>query len=90
MQTPIPPPFETTVKGLPSGAVLITQRSEGVETSIYVPAGCEVALCNAIHHANDSRQCPHGRVVGECNDCDVAADFAYDAAREDRVFGRGR
>ncbi len=32
--------------------------------------------------------CPHGNPAGECNDCDVASDFAFDAAREDRVFGR--
>ncbi len=34
------------------------------------------------------RVCPHGKTAGECNDCDVAADFAFDAAREDRAFGR--
>jgi hypothetical protein len=31
-------------------------------------------------------QCPHGRTAGECNACDVAGDFAFDAAREDRFF----
>jgi hypothetical protein len=29
-------------------------------------------------------ECPHGNKVGECNDCDVAGDFAYDANRENR------
>ena len=28
--------------------------------------------------------CPHGNAWGECNPCDVAADFAHDAAREQR------
>lgn len=29
-------------------------------------------------------ECPHGKRVGECDDCDVQADLAYDSAREDR------
>ena len=33
-------------------------------------------------------KCPHGEVLGECNACDVAGDHAFDAAREDRMFGR--
>jgi len=32
--------------------------------------------------------CPHGESYGECNACDVAGDHAFDAAREDRIFGR--
>jgi len=28
--------------------------------------------------------CPHGNPLGDCTPCDVAADLAYDAAREDR------
>lgn len=35
-------------------------------------------------------QCPHGKTVGECNACDIAGDIAFDAAREDRAFGRSR
>ncbi len=34
------------------------------------------------------RVCPHSKTAGECHDCDIAADFAFDAAREDRAFGR--
>lgn len=34
--------------------------------------------------------CPHDRPVGHCDACDVAGDFAADAAREDRIFGRTR
>ena len=34
--------------------------------------------------------CPHGETIGECNACDMQADFAYDAAREARMFGGGR
>lgn len=33
-------------------------------------------------------KCPHGSKPGECEACDVASDFAYDATREDRCFGR--
>jgi hypothetical protein len=29
-------------------------------------------------------QCAHGNDLGDCTACDVASDFAYDAAREDR------
>lgn len=29
--------------------------------------------------------CPHGRRAGECGDCDVEGDRAFDAAREDRL-----
>lgn len=37
------------------------------------------------------RECPHGAMADHgCSACDVAADFAYDAAREDRHFGGGR
>jgi len=32
--------------------------------------------------------CPHGKQIHECNDCMIASDHAYDAARERRVFGR--
>jgi hypothetical protein len=32
--------------------------------------------------------CPHGRKWGQCDDCDADGDFAFDAAREDRIFGR--
>lgn len=32
--------------------------------------------------------CPHGQPVGECAQCDADGDFAFDAAREDRIFGR--
>lgn len=32
--------------------------------------------------------CPHGETMGGCSACDLAADLAYDTAREDRVFGR--
>lgn len=32
--------------------------------------------------------CPHGNKWGECHACDVAADHAFHAAREDRCFGR--
>ena len=31
-----------------------------------------------------SKRCPHGEELGECTACDVAADLAYDADREDR------
>jgi hypothetical protein len=34
--------------------------------------------------------CPHGKQFHECNPCMVASDLAYDAARENRHFGRGR
>lgn len=27
--------------------------------------------------------CPHGKKLGECQECDVAGDLAFDAARED-------
>ena len=30
--------------------------------------------------AKDAK-CPHGEKLGECNDCDVLADLAYDANR---------
>lgn len=86
----IPEPFATTVRGLPSGAIVITQMSDGVESAIIIPPGAGLGLCNAIHHALDREPCPHGRVLGECPSCDAAGDHAYDAAREDRVFGRGR
>ena len=33
-------------------------------------------------------KCPHGEVLGECDACDAAGDFAFDAVREDRIFGR--
>lgn len=30
------------------------------------------------------KPCPHGRKLGACGECDVEADLAYDAARENR------
>lgn len=32
----------------------------------------------------ETAKCPHGNKVGECDPCDVAGDFAADAAREQR------
>jgi hypothetical protein len=32
--------------------------------------------------------CPHGNPVGDCATCDRDGDFAFDAMREDRIFGR--
>jgi len=32
--------------------------------------------------------CPHGEEHHECNVCMVDSDFQYDAAREQRMFGR--
>ena len=29
-------------------------------------------------------KCPHDKVLGECNDCDVEGDLAFDSAREQR------
>lgn len=29
-------------------------------------------------------RCPHGERVGNCDACDLQADFSYDAMREDR------
>ena len=46
-------------------------------------------LTDAGRRAHDgTHACPHGESYGECNACDVAGDFAFDAAREDRMFGR--
>jgi DNA-binding CsgD family transcriptional regulator len=42
-------------------------------------------MCGTDYESGPS-QCPHGKPYGECNACDVAGDFAYDAAREARVF----
>jgi len=28
--------------------------------------------------------CPHGELLGDCNDCDILGDLAFDAARESR------
>lgn len=41
---------------------------EGVEFVLGIPAVPD--------------ECPHGRPWGDCNDCMVAGDLAYDAARE--------
>ena len=39
--------------------------------------------------ANDQvRLCPHQQPVGECDDCDIESDHAYDCFREQRMFGR--
>jgi hypothetical protein len=51
----------------------------------------EASVCNHCMSAiNDpkAKLCAHGLRAGECDDCDMAADFAHDAAREDRLFGR--
>jgi hypothetical protein len=32
----------------------------------------------------DSNLCPHDNIIGECSECDVQADLAYDAWREDK------
>ena len=46
-------------------------------------------LTDAGRRARDgTHACPHGESYGECNACDVAGDHAFDAAREDRIFGR--
>lgn len=37
---------------------------------------------------DEGRLCPHGRPPAECNACLVDSDLAYDAWREDHVFGR--
>ncbi len=33
---------------------------------------------------SDLRKCHHGIKIGECSDCDVEGDLAYDAERESR------
>ena len=38
----------------------------------------------------DDGLCPHGAKRIDCAACDRDSDIAYDAAREDRFFGRSR
>ena len=52
-----------------------------------VPEALE-AIRAALAKAEPPATCPHGKPLGYCDACDVAADFAYDAAREDRMFKR--
>ena len=44
----------------------------------------------AANAANGVGICPHGMEHGTCDACDYLSDLAFDAAREDRVFGRSR
>ena len=44
----------------------------------------------AANAANGVGICPHGLEHGTCDACDYLSDLAYDAAREDRAFGRSR
>ena len=36
----------------------------------------------------DEEKCPHGNKWHSCDACDFASDIAFDAARENRIFGR--
>lgn len=45
---------------------------------------CLGPAVDALKAALPLAQCPHGNTIGECNACDVAGDFAFDAARERR------
>lgn len=49
-----------------------------------------VLRCEAALKEPAESLCPHGNPVSECNACYEAADHAYDATREDAIFGRGR
>lgn len=42
------------------------------------------------HLKEEQARCPHGQLRGQCNTCAVLDDQAFDAAGEDRVFGRSR
>ena len=44
----------------------------------------------AANAANGVGICPHGIEHGTCDACDYLSDLAFDAAREDRAFGRSR
>jgi hypothetical protein len=33
------------------------------------------------------KECPHGNSPAECNDCMIESDLAFDASREQRLFG---
>lgn len=50
-------------------------------------AGDQYVACGYCLGTGKARRCPHGK-LGECSACDFEGDLAFDAAREDRVFGR--
>jgi len=54
-----------------------------------VSMGCSVekptcGICGAPFNQEEVKECPHGNPIGECDACDVQADLAFDADREDR------
>lgn len=46
-------------------------------------------LCPICDDKRQGRLCGHGKPAAACSHCLEAADHAFDAAREDRMFGRG-
>jgi hypothetical protein len=75
-------------------AQVIVGRSNAIERVRSTGAtGREVHVCQPcclfiIENSSRHEVCPHGEPPHECNACMVAGDYAADAAREDRVFGR--
>ncbi len=73
------------------GRILLAEEIGAISYGIYEQ---EMAAAEAEYEremkANPPEQelCPHGRKFHECNSCMIASDMAYDAAREQRRFGR--
>jgi hypothetical protein len=57
----------------------IEERGEKVIAAVIMPRSME---------RRGPVLCPHGNKAGSCNACDIQSDFAFDAARENRIFGR--
>tara|TARA_Y100000310_G_scaffold302232_1_gene339354 strand:- start:874 stop:1041 length:168 start_codon:yes stop_codon:yes gene_type:complete len=48
----------------------------------YCQGGCgRITECVYCEKCAEKQKCLHGNKVGDCNDCDVEGDLAYDAER---------
>lgn len=72
-------------RGIKAGKI----RADGYAPTPDPQAHCRPAVVWRVV-GSDAPKCPHGARAEDCEACYVAADFAYDAARENRVFGRSR
>lgn len=76
----------TTHEGHEAAKPLIEERAADLVAQFISTIEQQIAETEGF---SEKATCPHGTPVEEdCNDCYIAGDFAYDCAREDRIFGR--
>ena len=71
------------------GSTAIIQWEKAMEAEKAWRQNPPAIARRTIHGKMRAGYCRHGKKIGSCDECDFEADTSFDAAREDRVFGRG-